>query len=163
LGLALARRDGPESAIEVMRDAIEALRKINAEILLTVLLHHLAASHAGLGKPAVGLTLIEEGLRMVENTGERLFEAELYRLRGELLLMLDQTSVAEMALEQALAVARRQQARMWELRAATSLARLRRDQGRQAEAHNLLAPVYSWFAEGFDTLDLKEAKALLSE
>ena len=98
---------------------------------------------------------------MVENTGERLFEAELYRLRGELLLMFDEKDGAEMALEQALAIARRQHARMWELRAAVSLARLRRDQGRYAEARDIVAPIYGWFTEGFDTPDLTDARALL--
>ena len=161
LSVALARRDGPEHAIEVMRDAIEALEKINAAVFRTVFLYHLAATHAGLGQLDVGLTLVEEALRMVENTGERLFEAELYRLRGELLLMFDEKDGAEMALEQALAIARRQHARMWELRAAVSLARLHRDQGRYAEARDLVAPICGWFTEGFDTPDLTDARALL--
>ena len=157
----MARRDGPEHAIEVMRDAVEALEKINAAVFRTVFLYHLAGTHAGLGQLDVGLTLVEEALRMVENTGERLFEAELYRLRGELLLMFDEKDGAEMALEQALAIARRQHARMWELRAAVSLARLRRDQGRYAEARDIVAPIYGWFTEGFDTPDLTDARALL--
>ena len=161
LSVALARRDGPEHAIEVMRDAVEALEKINAAVFRTVFLYHLAGTHAGLGQLDVGLTLVEEALRMVENTGERLFEAELYRLRGELLLMFDEKDGAEMALEQALAIARRQHARMWELRAAVSLARLRRDQGRYAEARDLVAPICGWFTEGFDTPDLTDARALL--
>ena len=91
-------------------------------------------------------------------------EAELYRLRGEALLAGAGTvSEAETALQQAIAVARRQNAKSWELRAATSLARLRRQQGRPQEAVALLAPIYAWFTEGFDTADLKDAKALLDK
>ena len=99
----------------------------------------------------------------MEKTRERVFEAELHRLRGELLLSLGNGRDAEVSLEGALTVARGQEARMWELRAAASLARLRRDQGRGTEARDLLAPVYGWFTEGFDTADLIEAKALLDE
>jgi choline dehydrogenase-like flavoprotein len=99
---------------------------------------------------------------VLENTGERLFEAELYRLRGQLSIDLGKTSEAETALLRALAVACGQQARMWELRAAVSLARLHRDQGRRSKARNILAPVFGWFTEGFDTPDLKEARALLT-
>ena len=99
----------------------------------------------------------------VETTKERLYEAEVYRTVGEITLLSPESDVekAEAHFERALAVARQQQAKSWELRAAMSMARLRRDQGKRQEAHDLLAPVYSWFTEGFDTLDLKEAKALL--
>jgi predicted ATPase len=92
-----------------------------------------------------------------------LWEAELYRLRGELLLQqtVAQPGKAEVCFQQALAVARRRQAKSWELRAAMSLSRLWQQQGKRAEAHELLAPVYGWFTEGFDTADLQEAKALL--
>ena len=92
----------------------------------------------------------------------RSFEAELHRLRGELLLGSGRQSDAKEALGLALSIARRQQPRMWELRAA-SLARVHRDRGRHAEARDLIAPVYGWFTEGFDTPDLKETKALLTE
>jgi predicted ATPase len=91
-------------------------------------------------------------------------EAELHRLRGEALLAGAGTvSEAEAAIEKGIDVARRQNAKSWELRGAMSLARLRRQQGRRAEARDLLAPIYGWFTEGFDTADLKEAKALLDE
>jgi predicted ATPase len=95
----------------------------------------------------------------------RWIEAELHRLRGELLLALPEPdqSEAEACFRQALAVASQQQAKFWELRAATSLARVWRDQGKRAEARDLLAPIYGWFTEGFDTADLKDAKALLDE
>ena len=100
---------------------------------------------------------------MVDRTGERWFEAELNRHKGHLLLRQGRTQAAEELYRKALSIAREQQAKLWELRAAVSLARLWRDQGRRSEAHDLLAPVYSWFTEGFDTLDLREAKALLDD
>jgi predicted ATPase len=107
------------------------------------------------------LNLMDEALQIVEQTGERWFEAELYRHKGQLLLRQGHTEVAEEFYRKALTIARDQEAKLWELRAAMSLARLRRDQGRHAEARDLLAPVYGWFTEGFDTPDLQEAKALL--
>jgi len=102
---------------------------------------------------------------VLERTKERRREAEIHRLRGELLLSLPgrQWDEAEACFDRALAVAGQQSARMWELRAAISLARLRAEQGKRAEARNLLAPVYDWFTEGFDTADLKDARALLEE
>jgi predicted ATPase len=104
-------------------------------------------------------------LARVDRLEERWFEAELQRLKGEALLAFspDHLAEAEACYRQALDVARSQSARLWELRAATSLARLWRDRGKRAEARDLLAPVYGWFTEGFDTADLKGAKALLDE
>jgi predicted ATPase len=101
----------------------------------------------------------------VETTKERWFEAEVNRIAGEIALMLRDTdgAKAETYFQRALAVARQQQAKSWELRASMSLARLWRDQGKPQQARELLAPVYGWFTDGFDTLDLKEAKALLEE
>jgi predicted ATPase len=98
---------------------------------------------------------------MVQRTGESWFAAELYRHKGRLLLRQGHIEVAEEMYRKAMSIAREQEAKLWELRAAASLARLRRDQGRDAEARDLLAPVYGWFTEGFDTPDLKDAKALL--
>jgi predicted ATPase len=109
------------------------------------------------------LQQVDDALARVRSTGERLFESDLNRLRGDLLLASAQPDQAEECFHQAIALARDQGARMWELRAATSLARLRRDQGRRAEAHDLLAPVYGWFTEGFETADLEDARALLQE
>jgi predicted ATPase len=109
------------------------------------------------------LTLLEEALQIVERTGERWFAAELHRRKGQLLLHQGHTEAAEELYCKALSIARDQEAKMWELRAAVSLARLRRDQGRRTEALDLIAPVYRWFTEGFDTPDLKEAKGLLDE
>jgi len=110
-----------------------------------------------------GMHALEEALEAVQNHGERFYEAEVYRLKGELLLQDAPASQeeAEEHFQQALEVARRQQAKSWELRAAMSLARLWQQQGKRAPARELLAPIYHWFTEGFDTADLQEAKALL--
>ena len=104
-------------------------------------------------------------MTLVETTKERWCEAEVYRMAGEIAFLSSErdTSKAEASFERALAVARQRQAKSWELRAAMSLARLWHDQGNVREARELLAPVYGWFTEGFDTRDLKEAKALLEE
>ena len=116
------------------------------------------------GKPEAALASVATGLKAVEKTGGAPLEAELYRLKGEALLAGAGTATeAETAIEQAIDVARRQNAKSWELRAATSLARLRRQQGRREEAVALLAPILAWFTEGFDTADLKEAKTLLDK
>ena len=125
----------------------------------------LAESYGKIGQIEEGLTVVVEALRGVENTGERYYEAELHRLQGEFLLQLsaDNQREAETCFQQAITVAQNQSAKSWELRAATSLARLWQSQGKREEAHDLLAPVYNWFTEGFDTLDLKDAKALLGE
>ena len=107
--------------------------------------------------------MLAEALTLVDTTGERWYEAELYRLKGALLLQQssDNQAEAETCFQQAIDIARSQQAKSLELRAATSLARLWQQQGKRQEAHDLLAPVYNWFTEGFDTADLKDAKALL--
>jgi class 3 adenylate cyclase/predicted ATPase len=115
------------------------------------------------GQIEEALTLLDDALQIAERTGERWLEAELYRHKGQLLLRQGDSAAAEELYCSALRIAREQEAKMWELRAAVSRARLRFDQGRSAEARDLLAPVYSWFTEGFDTPDLKEAKALLGE
>ena len=108
---------------------------------------------------------IGEAMTALEKANERWFEAEVHRLAGEIALKSPQpdTAKAQAYFERALAVARQQQAKSWELRAAMSLARLWRDQGKVQQARELLAPVYGWFTEGFDTRDLKDAKALLEE
>jgi predicted ATPase len=103
---------------------------------------------------------VDEALLIAGRTGERWFAAEQ---KGQLLLRQRHTETAEVFYNKALSIAEEQEAKLWELRAAVSLARLRRDQGRAAEARDLLAPAYGWFTEGFDTPDLKAAKALLDE
>ena len=129
-----------------------------------ILLALQADAQLATGKPEAALASAAAGLKAVEKTGGAPLEAELYRLRGEALLAGAGTvSDAETAIQQAIAVARRQNAKSWELRAAMSLARLRRQQGRPQEAAALLAPIYAWFTEGFDTADLKEAKTLLDK
>ncbi len=109
--------------------------------------------------------MITKALSLADQAGERFYEAELHRLKGELLrsLALSHDSEAETCFYRALAIARHQHATSWELRAATSLARLWQSQEKRQEAYDLLAPVYHWFTEGFDTADLQEAKALLAE
>jgi predicted ATPase len=125
----------------------------------------LAKAHAELGHFGDAERCIGEAMTVAEATKEKWHEAETNRIAGEIALMSPEPDAAkaEAYFERALAFARDQQAKSWELRAAMSIARLWRDQGKQSEARDLLAPVYGWFTEGFDTLDLKEAKALLQE
>jgi predicted ATPase len=123
----------------------------------------LAETNAKLGHAVVGLGHLAEAAQIVEATDERCNEAELHRLRGELLNATGDPTAAEESYHRALAVAQRQSAKAFDLRASTSLARLWRDQGKRTEARDLLAQIYGWFTEGFDTPDLKEAKALLDE
>jgi predicted ATPase len=115
------------------------------------------------GQIEEALTLLDNAMRIAERTGGRWLEAEANRHKGRLLLQQGHSEAAEELYRKALIIAREQEAKLWELRTAASLARLRRDQGRHAEARNLLAPVYGWFTEGFGTPDLKEAKVLLDE
>jgi predicted ATPase len=115
------------------------------------------------GQPEQGLATLDEALALVEETDERYCESELHRVRAELLLMQDEDAEAEASLQHAIEVARRQSARSWELRATTSLARLWQQQGKTDEAHRILAEIYGWFTEGFETADLREARALLEE
>jgi predicted ATPase len=129
-----------------------------------ILLALQADAQLAIGKPEAALASVAAGLKAVEKAGAAPLEAELWRLRGEALLAGAGTvSEAETAIEKAIAVARRQNAKSWELRAATSLARLRRQQGRREEAAALLAPILGWFTEGFDTADLQSARTLLAE
>jgi predicted ATPase len=106
---------------------------------------------------------LDDALQIIERTGERWFAAELNMHKGQLLLRQGHTEAAEALYRKALSIAGEQEAKLWELRATASLARLRCDRGRRAEARELLAPVYGWFTEGFATPDLKDAKALLDE
>ena len=110
------------------------------------------------GQIEEAVTLLDDALQIVERTGERWFAAELNRHKGQLLLRQGHSEAAEELYRKALRIAEEQEAKLWELRATTSLARLRRDQGRHTEARDLLAPVYGWFTEGFDTQDLKRSK-----
>ena len=125
----------------------------------------MALAYADLGEFNDAWRCLGEAMTAAETTKERWFEAEIQRIAGEIALKSPEPDAAkaEAYFERALAVARAQQAKSWELRAAMSMARLKRDQGKRDEARDLVAPVYGWFTEGFDTLDLKEAKALLDE
>ena len=128
-------------------------------------LWHLAMAYAELGQPDDARRCIDDAMDKVERSKEKWCEAEVHRIAGEIALksLAPDTEKAEKHFDRALAVARQQQAKSWELRAAMSMARLWRDQGKLQQARELLAPVYGWFTEGFDTLDLKDAKALLDE
>jgi predicted ATPase len=123
----------------------------------------MAEVYGNLRQEDVGLTMLAEAMAVVANTGGSCYKAELYRLQGDLLLSqsASHSVEAEACLQRALDAARRQEAKSLELRAAMSLSRLWQQQGRRAEARELLAPIYGWFTEGFDTADLQEAKALL--
>jgi len=146
-----------------MRKALAVAEGNSERNRRTLYLGHIASAHASLGQPEVGLGLLDEAIQIAEATNEKFFEAELYRLRGTILLSLGKKGEAEAELQRALTIARQQQARWWELRAATSLAKHWHEEGRYVEARSLLQPVYGWFVEGFDTTDLKDAKALLDE
>ncbi len=152
-----------EEGLAQMRHGLAALRATGASLRLPYYLALLAEACGRTGQAAEGLTLLAEALAQVHNTGEAWMEAELHRLKGELLLSLstDHQAEAEGCLRQALAVASRQQAKMLELRVATRLGRLWQQQSKRAEARELLASIYGWFTEGFDTANLQEARALL--
>jgi len=146
--------------ISLLRSAFDGYHATGV-VWLPYQLTLLAKACESAGQVEEGLAILDEALQIVARTGVRWVVAELYRHKGQLLLRQGQTEAAEELYHEALGIAREQEAKLWELRAAGSLARLRRDQGREAEARDLLAPVYGWFTEGFDTPDLKEAKALL--
>jgi adenylate cyclase len=142
---------------------MKAWRATGAEIGRQYFLALLADIRGTIGEPEAGLMLLTEALTHVDKTGERWCESELYRLKGELLLQQNSAkqAEAESCFAQAMAIAQNQQAKSLELRAATSLARLWQSQGKREEAQQVLSDVYGWFTEGFDTADLKDAKALL--
>jgi class 3 adenylate cyclase/tetratricopeptide (TPR) repeat protein len=161
-GALLAQGGDPQLGNELMRKAVAAVEGHSEWSRRSLYLCHIASAHASLGQPEVGLDLLDEAIQMAEATSERFFEAELYRLRGKILLSLGKKGEAEAELQRAVTIARQQQARWWELRAATDLARHWHDEGRYVEANSLLQPIYAWFVEGFDTPDLKDAQALLN-
>jgi predicted ATPase len=146
-----------------MHQGLAAWRATGAEVFRSHYLALLAEAYGKAGQAAQGLTTLAEALAVVEGTGERWWEAELHRLRGELLWQYPKARPEEVeaCFQQALDIARRQEAESLELRAAMSLVRLWQQQGKRAAAYELLAPIYGWFTEGFDTADLHEAKALL--
>jgi predicted ATPase len=163
LGWTLAEQGRVEEGMVQIRQGLAAWQATGSRIWRPYFLALLADVCAQGGQGEEGLTVLAEALAAVDHTGERLYEAELYRLKGKLLLALpaDDQAEAMTCFQHALTVARRQQAKSLELRAAVSLARLWQQQGKGTEAYDLLAPIYGWFTEGFDTADLQEASALL--
>jgi class 3 adenylate cyclase/predicted ATPase len=149
--------------MSLLRTGSAAFRATGAKALMPYHTGLLARACEIAGQIEEGLTIFDEALQIVDSTGDRFLEAELNRHKGQLLLRQGHSEAAEELYRKALSIAEEQGAKLWELRAAASLARLRRDQGRPAEVRDLLAPVYGWFTEGFDTPDLKDAKALLDE
>jgi tetratricopeptide (TPR) repeat protein len=151
-----------EGLSEMLRLQPELKQNVLSEIFLFVALPQ---GYLANGRAQDGLEAVNRGFEAIRKTGTSCFEAELGRLKGELLLMKDHDAEAKAALcfREAVQVAQRQSAKSWELRATLSLARLLRDNGRRDEAHTILADIYNWFTEGFDTADLKDAKRLLDE
>jgi class 3 adenylate cyclase/predicted ATPase len=149
--------------VSLLRSGSAAYRATGTEMWTTHFLALQARACEIAGQNEDALTMLDEALQIVARTRARWFEAELIRLKGQLVFRQGDTAAAEKLYRNALSIAVEQEAKLWELRAAASLARLCRDQGRHAEARDLVAPVYEWFTEGFDTPDLKEAKALLDE
>jgi predicted ATPase len=164
-GWALAMRGQGEEGMAQVRQGITSYRATGAALNVPYFCTVLADVCDHLGHPEDGLQALVEAHTLVEQHEERWWEAEISRLRGVLLLRQPETPPAEAEawLQRALDVARHQEAKSLELRAAMSLSRLWQQQGKQAEARALLAPIYAWFAEGFDTADLQEARALLEE
>jgi predicted ATPase len=164
-GSLLASTGKAADAIHRLTTGLAAWRSTGAGALVALYLAHASAAYAALGQFGEAWRCIAEAMAAIETTKERRHEAEVYRIAGEITFKLPEPDAAKAQayFQRALTVARAQQAKSWELRAAMSMARLWRDQGKRNEARDLLAPVYGWFTEGFDTLDLKEAKALLEE
>ena len=182
-GWALVEQGQGEEGIAQIRQGLAAYRATGAELWRSRHLALLAEAYGKAEQAEEGLTALAEALDAVDRTGERMYEAELYRLKGQLTLQKFQVSgstfqvtnpqsltpnpqaeaEAEACFHKAIEIARRQQAKSLELRAVMSLSRLWQQQGKREEARQMLAEVYGWFTEGFDTADLKEAKALLEE
>jgi predicted ATPase len=164
-GWALSVQGQREEGIEQMRQGLIPMRTGSDEVNVPFFLALLAEVYQKAGQIDTGFNTLAEALTRVEKMGTHFYEAEIHRLKGELLLQQspDNQPEAESCFQHAITIAQHQSAKSWELRASTSLARLWRSQGKRAEARELLEPVYSWFTEGFDTADLRDAKALLDE
>jgi predicted ATPase len=162
-GQLLALTKSPEDAVPSLTAGITAWRTTGSTLWLPMHLSSLASAYAELRRLDEAWQCVSEATSAIGETGEGLYEAEVNRVAGEIALRQRDELKARAYFERALAIARSQQSKSWELRAAMSMARPWRDQGKRDEACELLTPVYGWFTEGFDTLDLKEAKALLDE
>ena len=163
-GWALVQQGQPDGGIEELCEGTAIYLSIGTEVCLTILFCITADAYLKAQKPVEGLQAIAQGLAVVEKNNERISVAELWRLKGELQLQSDvDQREAERCFRKAIEIAQQQSAKSWELRAATSLAQLWQQQGKVVEARQMLAEIYGWFTEGFDTVDLKDAKALLEE
>jgi class 3 adenylate cyclase/predicted ATPase len=162
-GCILALTGKAAEAVQMITTGIAAWRSTGSTVWMPLYLSYLARAYAELGQFEYAWRCIDETMTAAETTKERWHEADVHRLAGEIALLSPEPDTAKAYFERALSVARAQQAKSWELRAAMSIARMWRDQGKHQQARDLLAPVYGWFTEGFDTLDLKEAKSLLHE
>jgi tetratricopeptide (TPR) repeat protein len=166
LGWAAAMAGNPRLGLALMQPNLADFRANGSEGMTRHMLALIATIHGLLKQFDEALSTIEEAFPIIEQSSERCYEAEIHRLKGDLLLASDSssdTAGAQVCFRMAIEIARRQKARSWELRATTSLARLLRDTNRRDEAREMLAEIYSWFTEGFDTADLRDAKALLEE
>jgi len=164
-GWALAEQGNEAEGLSEMHRGLTAYRAGGARLGLPYQLARLAEVYSRTGQIQEGLNSLTEALALTEKTGERRWLAELHRLKGVLTLQSPRglQREAEESIQRAISIARGQQAKSLELRATTSLARLLRDSGRRTEARTILAEIYSWFTEGFDTADLRDAKALIEE
>jgi predicted ATPase len=158
-GAALVGQGDAEEAIARIREGVAKSTRLGRPYGLALLVEGLACH----GNRAAAMAALQEGLEIARITGEHGWDAELHRIAGTLLLGENKLEEGEASLQQAIRIAQAQQAKSLELRAVRDLARLWGDQGRRSEARDLVAPVYNWFTEGFDTADLKEAKALLDQ
>jgi predicted ATPase len=162
-GWCLGAMGQPAAGISMVLQGLGMHRATGANLLLPFFLTTLAELYGMAAQPVEGLNLIAEAAKLIATSQERWAEAETHRVRGTLFLIMNKHAAAEDSFHHAIAVAQRQSAKFWELRAALDLARLWRDQGKRAEARDLLAPIYGWFTEGFDTPVLQDAEALLDE
>jgi predicted ATPase len=159
------QREPTRAALEELSEIVKGMQIVGYKLALTPMLAALAEGYGEIKDTDAGLATISDALSLIEETSERVMEAEFRRLEGELLKRTDHADIAkvEVCFRRAIEISRAQEANSFELRATVSLARLLRDTGRRDEAVTTLAEIYNWFTEGFDTLDLKEARALLDE
>jgi predicted ATPase len=163
IGHGLIARGQAQEGLALLMRALAHFRAMENAQSLPMLLTWLAEAHAMLGQPAEAESYLAEAAKLIGATDERFYEAEWHRVSGDLLKAVGDEAEAEQHYRQAIAVAERQGAKLFQLRASTSLARLWHDQKKPAEAYDLLAPVYDWFTEGFDAQDLKDARTLLND
>jgi predicted ATPase len=162
-GWSLSELGSVDQGLALITEGLAAYRAIGAQVSVPRFLLLLADCYRKMGQPQEGLRYLDEAARLSEATQIRQVEADMYRRKAEFLTTVGDRVAAETSFLQAIDVARRQNAKLFELQAASSLARLWRDQGKRAEARDLLGPIYNWFTEGFDAPDLKDAEALLEE